>query len=354
MQLIDLLETFYSGLAETFASPELAFLPNWMAMPGDNWPFFDEATHLSSISDSTDWKKAVKAMQDTPGSTIETRRQEYEQLFIGSTHPPIWLYEAHYVDGRLLGPSSFNVSKLYAQNGLEVEGSELPDHASMELAFLAFLVHQESLSAGTAQAQTWMVTRKAFIKEHAGVWLPLVGKALIESGYPAWTAIGYLLIASLTDENKGSKHKAFPTQLPKNIVPRIERVNHGNPGSVRECILCGFCVQICPTHALAIHEDKQTTSLWLSVPNCIHCQKCMHVCPEHVIEMVPENSEVENRFVFAGKQQTSQKYLLYESPRVACPKCGESTVSRAELEYVIRCIGHPNWLDYCANCRNSS
>ena len=337
VEQLGFLETLYSGLAKVFASPELAGLPEWLALPGREWPVCESVPGLAANTVSDVWTQAAQSLEKVPGSTPATRLMEYEQLFIGLSQPPIWLYEAYYVDGRILGPASFSVSAIYTRNGLEVEGSELPDHASVELAFLAFLVHQESLSADPTQALVWSEARTLFIKEHAGVWLPGVAKKLIATENPAWAAIGALLIAGLSSEIRAQPIKKQPVHSSKEVVPHIEKVD--------ECILCGFCVQVCPTRALAIREDQLATSLWLNQSGCTHCQKCMRVCPTHIMEMVPVDREA---------HPASQPIRLIESPRATCPKCGEPTVSRAELDYVIKSIGHPDWLDYCTNCRGSS
>lgn len=322
---INFLSTIYPGLAETLASPEVIGLPAWIALQGKKWPLYDDVTRLAAITGSQEWVQAAIVLSEAPSAALSTRQAEYERLFIGIKRPPIWLYESHYMDGRILGPTTFAVNALYTQSGLEVEGAELPDHAALELTFLAFLARQEYLAKELSQAKEWEAARKLFIKNHAGRWLPGVGQALAKSGYPAWAAIGLLLIASL------SEHKTAPQIRTTSLtLPQIENVD--------QCILCGFCVQVCPTHALAIREEKQTTSLWLSSPHCIHCQKCMHVCPEHVIQMGEESPP--NHLI-----------LLRESPRGICPKCREPTFSQAELKAVADKIGNQPWLEYCLNCR---
>ncbi|PJB67581.1 MAG: hypothetical protein CO094_03610 [Anaerolineae bacterium CG_4_9_14_3_um_filter_57_17] len=319
------LDALYSGLAETLASPGTLGLPAWMSLAGKEWPFFNEVTRLAAMIGTKAWTRAAVALSEVSSSALTTRQAEYEQLFVGATHPPIWLYESHYVDGRMLGPTTFALSKLYTACGLEADGAELPDHAALELSFLAYLARQESAAMDAVQIREWGETRKLFIKSHAGVWLPEVGKTLARSNYPAWVAIGLLLTASLTEQKITPQLK---TTSP--LLPQIKEMD--------KCILCGFCVQVCPTRALAIHEDRETTSLWLSSPLCVHCNKCMHVCPEKVIEMGEENLP-------------SHLILLCESPRGICPKCGEPTFSQAEIKAVVDKIGNPPWVEYCLKCR---
>jgi ferredoxin len=342
---INFLEILFHGLAEVFASPGTRELPAWMAAPGVEWPFYEEASRLALSGAFGGWLQAANALKEVQAATLAIRSQEYERLFVGLAQPPIWLYEACYIDGRILGASSFAVSAIYEHYGLEVEGSELPDHAAVELAFLAHLLHQQNRSTETPDSKIFRSARTAFIKEHAGLWLPGVAKKLVKSGYPAWAAIGLLTLAGLSEGDLSGKAKRNTAVPSNNLLPFADLVD--------QCIFCGFCVQVCPTRALTVQEDATLTSIVLSIPACIHCKKCVKVCPAHVIEMVPAQLETENTSETTQLKAAQQTRLLIESPRAACPNCGEPTISQAELDYVIQCIGHPNWLDYCNHCRSS-
>lgn len=318
------LHDIFTGLAEGLATPNQVGLPAWIAAPGREWPLFEPAVRMAVENPSDAWIKAVTALDQAASDSLGSRRESYENLFIGRGSPPIWLYESMHRDGRFPGPSSFSVGAIYKKAGLDVVGAELADHASNELAFLAYLVQQEI--DDVIEAETWARVRKLFIKNHAGRWLPEVGRKLNRSPYPVWTAMGYLLIASL---------------LPKSAKPRSLSANNGIPimQAAAKCDLCGFCVQVCPTKALAIKEDKLSTELWLKPEICIHCAKCEKICHAEVLAMGEE-------------EKVTQPVLLKESPRAICPQCSEPTVSQAELDSVAERLGHrPVWLDYCVSCR---
>lgn len=323
--MIEALASIYTALAETLTPLGVGDLPGWLAAPGRDWPLFFPATELAARNSSPAWRDAILAVAEVGAASLASRQVEYEALFVGIGSPPVWLYESYYENGRLLGPATFQVKKLYTQAGLEVNSAELPDHAALELTFLAFLTAQESQANG--HAGEWLAVRNLFIKNHAGRWLPTVGETLIRSPYPAWAAIGHLLIASLV--------KARP-------APGKQEACAGFPVITQagNCTLCGFCVQACPTRALVVHEDEATTILWMIPEKCVHCNKCTEICTENALQLSSES-------------QPDGPIPLCESPRSNCPMCGTPTVSQAELEAIVTQLGeHPRWLDYCLDCRS--
>jgi ferredoxin len=93
---------------------------------------------------------------------------------------------------------------------------------------------------------------------------------------------------------------------------------------------------------LAIRETASQTALVLLVANCTGCGRCATVCDTKLISMQPAAAAVETKPV-----------ILRLSERVACKRCGQPTVSRAELDFVIKQIGQPAWLELCPACRMS-
>jgi ferredoxin len=216
------------------------------------------------------------------------------------------------------------VSALYRQAGLEINGPELPDHAAIELEFLAFLAEQEIVDS--EHEREWWKIRQLFIRRHAGRWLPDLGRKLSRSTDPAWAAVGQLLKAILSPPRRREQIQAQPG------LPRI--------ASAEACSLCGFCAQVCPTRALYIDEDSQTTRLLLATGFCVRCRKCERVCEAQTLKL---DSNLEHR---------PAMILLRQSPRAICPGCGTVTFSQAELAAVATRLGqHPAWLDYCLECR---
>ena len=144
----------YTALAEAMAEP-----PQWMCLPGREWPLFDLAVQLLPNS------AALPVMALIQEELLTARMARYTNLSSGQAgQPHFWLYESAFLTGRILGQSTFDVAKCYSQAGLEVDGSELPDGAAPELAFLAFLACSDPGA------------EKDFLKNHAARWLPALGQ----------------------------------------------------------------------------------------------------------------------------------------------------------------------------------
>jgi NAD-dependent dihydropyrimidine dehydrogenase PreA subunit len=224
--------------------------------------------------------------------------------------------------GRLLGPETLAVERLYRAAGLEVAGAELPDHVSLELAFLAYLVEQEAPSGRL---------ERSFIRRHAGRWMPELGLRLARSRDEAFGPVGDLLAGWINERLR-------PVMHPKKTRSALPVISQS-----QDCTLCGFCVQACPRHALKIFETGHETALTLLEEACTGCGKCERACDFGAIRLLP-----------CTRGQGEGQRLLYSSPRLACPVCGTATVSRAEFEFVAARIGRPDWLEICPGCRGLS
>jgi Fe-S-cluster-containing hydrogenase component 2 len=317
---VEVMAEIYAGLAEALAFP----VPGWLSIAGSGWHLYRPVLKLASWDKNPLWQEAFLKIAEVPRVGIEIRQLEYREIFLPYGDPPIRLYECQHVDGRFPGPVTFTVKNIYQQAGLVVDGAEMPDHASVELAFLAYLCKQEAL--GGTDSDDWRAARRLFIQNHAGKWLPQVGRVLLRSDPPAWAALGQVLVASMDVFRKNSK--SIKTS---DIFPNIAEPT--------QCNLCGFCVQVCPDHALQMHEDETTTELWLQPEKCVGCSKCEQVCEPGALTV---NNSV----------QAVSPVLLRCSKRSTCPRCGTPTVSQAELEAVSARLGeHPAWLDTCLRCR---
>lgn len=299
----------YHLLAEALAEP-----PAWLTPVGREWPLYDLAMSLAHESEAA--QHAVEALADVRAESIVARRRRYTALFGGAGRPQVWLYESAFLTGRILGPETFAVERAYRAAGVEPIGAELSDHAALELAFIAQLIDR-----GEDQA-AW-----AFIQQHAGRWLPDLGRALARSGDEVYCPIGLLLTAAFTLTPGFTSRRGGRIRLP--IIQ-----------STADCTLCGFCVQVCPTHALNIRETHTETTLRLNLAACLGCGQCERACEQRVMSLSRPGTEA-----MKGWQ------TLRESPRVRCPSCGQPTVSRAEFDYVAAQMGQPAWLAYCLSCR---
>jgi len=310
----------YHALAEALAEP-----PDWLAVPGRDWPLFESANCLAAASASA--RRAVQPLAEIRSEPLAVRRARYAGLFAGPSRPRFCQYESEALTGRVFGEAAAAVERHYQRAGLEVVGAELPDHASMELAFLAHVAEQGARDL-----------ERDFISQHAGRWLPDLGRALARSGDEVYAPIGQLLAEWLEecaggrepdDRPDAARHAPRATRLP--VIPQATG-----------CSLCGFCAQVCPKRALVIHETERETALLLFSTHCAGCHQCERVCEAHAIKMQPPT---------ASQQSLGARTVLRQSPRARCRACDQPTVSLAELDFVIARIGHPMWLDYCSACR---
>lgn len=311
----------YLALAEALDEP-----PPWLALAGQQWPLLACAKRLAPVSAAAE--RAAVAIAEVRREPLRERRTRHRGLFRGGGHPRLWLHESLHRSGRLLGPQMFEVEQLYRAAGLQIADGALPDHASVELAFLAHLAKRAD--SEPRRAAQWRRIEKLFLRKHAGRWLPEVGRAIAASGDAVYAPIGMLLADWLEEAEQRKRRERTAQRFP--VVAQAR------------CTLCGFCVQRCPTRALIIDEDEEETALLLSADRCCGCSKCAQVCETGAMQM--EQAPQGQAEGMPGGWQS-----LRRSPRARCPGCGEPTVSNAELDFVARQIGHPRWLAYCLRCR---
>lgn len=313
----------YLTLAEALDEP-----PSWLPLPGREWPLCAAAAALQDRSAAA--ATAVAQLAPIPEERPADRLARYRSLFATSEQPPLSLYESMSRGGRLLGSESMRVERFYHAAGLVVPPGELPDHACLELAFLAHLSQQATIYPN--QAAQWRRIERQFARRHPGRWLPQLGRALADSGDMVYAPIGELLASWLAEVTSIS---SVPPPRPATRLPVV---------AASSCTLCGFCVQVCPDGALAIHEDDGWTSLELSAARCSGCARCAGTCPAGALQLraAPANK---------ADGDASAWRSLRRSPRLRCRACARPTVSQAELTFVASQIGHPPWLDYCLECR---
>lgn len=305
----------YQLLAEALAEPA-----EWLSLLGKQMPLYKTASALAETSPAA--RKNLDALASIPAESLDARKLRYAAIFNPANG--LWLYESAALYGRIIGEETFTLSRLYHAAGLEAIGAELPDHISVELAFLAFLISNEE----TAQDE------KLFLQEHAGRWMPALGHALANSCDPVYAPIGSLLVDWISE--RALKHQLPSTgldeSLPGSSLPAIPQAD--------DCTLCGFCSQICPTRVLTMREDQAETALILRHDfTCTSCNKCAEVCDTKAIEMVS-----------VGEIRTENK-VLRRAERPLCKECDTPLISAAELEYIARQLGNPEWLAYCLDCR---
>ena len=78
----------------------------------------------------------------------------------------------------------------------------------------------------------------------------------------------------------------------KHVLKRI--ADHPPPEDIRtipriiedRCIMCGTCVNVCPTHCLGMEkDDKDNGMIWLQRAQCMWCGHCQTYCPKDAIHI---------------------------------------------------------------------
>jgi len=307
----------YALLAETLAEP-----PDWMSLPGREWPLFDLLTQLGAESDSA--RRHVDLLASIPSEEPDQRRERYAALF-ASGRPRFWLYESAAKTGKILGAQTFEMARLYRAAGLEAAGAELPDHISVELTFLAHLVERDNISS-------YQEILQQFLEKH-GAWMIDLGRALKQSGDPVYAPLGQLLADWLTEQMTLPAQPVTATRdaVRNMLLPVVLRAD--------DCTLCGFCAQVCPTRALKVMQNAEGDFLSLNTAECVHCTKCERICEFHALKMsLPAPS--------AG-----ETLILRQSPHARCQTCGKPIASQAEMNYIVSQIGEAPWQHHCLDCR---
>ena len=69
------------------------------------------------------------------------------------------------------------------------------------------------------------------------------------------------------------------------------------------CIMCGTCVNVCPTHCLGIEkDDKDNGMIWLQRAQCMWCGHCQTYCPKDAIHIDRDPSLSNSLFTFNVRQ----------------------------------------------------
>ncbi|MBI4709943.1 MAG: molecular chaperone TorD family protein [Nitrospirae bacterium] len=105
---------------------------------------------------------------------------EYAKLFVGPYELKAPPYGSVYLDNAkiVMGDSTMKVIKLYEEEGLRRDSNfrELPDHISVELEFMYFLIYSEVEAlkkADITAAKRYTERQGAFMNEILSKWIPL-------------------------------------------------------------------------------------------------------------------------------------------------------------------------------------
>lgn len=110
-----------------------------------------------------------------PTVDLESLRVDYSRLFVGPYKllaPP---YGSVYLeDNRLMGESTMDVKSCYEAEGLDIVLKEAPDHITMELEFVYYLITKQAQAIENADlqmAEAYKHKQLTFLSSHLSRWL---------------------------------------------------------------------------------------------------------------------------------------------------------------------------------------
>jgi len=117
-----------------------------------------------------------QVIQSTPkADNLDRHKVDYARLFLGPFKllaPP---YGSVYLeDGKLMSDSTLAAKALYEQEGLDIVLKDAPDHISVELEFMYFLVLKESEARDNSdlkEAARLHEKQASFLQTHLGRWI---------------------------------------------------------------------------------------------------------------------------------------------------------------------------------------
>jgi len=115
----------------------------------------------------------------------------------------------------------------------------------------------------------------------------------------------------------------------------------GDKGCTYGCLGYGACANVCPVHAISIHDGLAKVDKRL----CIGCGKCVKTCPKHLIEIVPYKSKYHVRCMSQDKGKA-----VMDACSAGCIGC---TLCTKECHFdAIHMNGNVAQIDYtkCKNC----
>jgi len=261
----------------------------------------------------------------------------YTRLFLGPQKPLAYPYESVYVEGQLGGMTCGQVTRCYAEAGLKLMSSmrEMPDHISVELAFMAHLAAQEEQAPD--QAKLWRQRQRRFLLDHLARWLPMFWQNVENSpAHPYYREAA----RSLRDLVERDLNRSTPKKRYPNISLRVD---------TQRCSLCTLCQDSCRPAALSVDCTRTELTLLFNPANCNGCRACLHICPEGAITL-ERNQPLD-------QPRRSQQQVVAAAPRVICPKCQQPHISVPWLELLTRRLEDGNFvahsLVYCPPCKST-
>ncbi len=283
-----------------------------------------------------------------PEVSKENLTMAYTRLFLGPGQPLVYPYESAYIEGQLMGEVTAQVVACYAEAGLQLSMAEreLPDHVSVELAFMTYLIGQEAWHP--ARRRMWRQYQKRFLQEHMACWLPQFCKKVEEIANHPFYAEAASATKDLIEKDINlllpPQTRLVPTQQSKRRNPNI----HLSMDLFR-CTLCTLCVDTCQSGALGVSCTPTLMRLSFNPAHCNGCRKCMRMCPEKAISIEPRSP--------LATPPAQSKSVVATALRVICPRCRRPHIAEPLLERLYERLGGGETvrhsLIFCPICKAS-
>ena len=138
--------------------------------------------------------------------SLEALRREYALLFSLTVGGGIAMNEIEYVDTHGFNKTQLlaDISGFYQAFGMRVAAGERVDFVGVEMEFMHWLLTKEKHALDRneqSNAQVCGDAARAFLKEHAGCWVPSVGQRLLqETRLPFYRNVGQALVDFIDSE----------------------------------------------------------------------------------------------------------------------------------------------------------
>lgn len=121
--------------------------------------------------------KQIRSLRRTDRNGIIRLREDYVRILRGVSkqHGPPPPYESVYRSGSLMSDHASEVLTIFRQYGLEVKGTEPPDHIGFELAFMGHLCNKEEeylIEGNFEMADSLASSQTRFLSDHVLKWVP--------------------------------------------------------------------------------------------------------------------------------------------------------------------------------------
>lgn len=293
----------------------------------------------------------------------------YSRLFLYPSIRIIHPYESTYVEGQLMGDTAAQIVDSYIDAGLQLNADEheLPDHVSVEMAFMAYLAAR----AETDTAMKWQQYQRSFLFEHLAHWLPQFFKKVEESAIHPFYCEAASMANKIIDDDLSS-FSLLPLDSEKYAIPNPQigisiSSTHEHQLSVNRypgkrfpnihidfdlplCTLCTVCVDNCRSGALAVDCTPRMIRLSFDPARCNGCRKCMRLCPEQAINIIIKSP--------LTSPPSSQRNVVAKAPRVICPRCNRPHIAEPWLKRLATHLGNGESVQYslalCPFCKTTA